>query len=203
MAAMVLVHRSDLREFFDEELRTSLAAESLQLPRAHAYLVDLCCDFVARDALQGARDEPGPPTLAWLYARAVEGPPDQRLESWRRLGDVALAISGLFAPYLHRRQAVVGPEYYAQMGAAAYASAADLAVRRRVGSLGELFETLARHFRRLVEVLVRLAESTTLPVVREPAALWSRLQADPASSSVLRQLGAQGLSPVWVGSGRA
>ncbi|MGF1511141.1 MAG: hypothetical protein ACFB9M_16730 [Myxococcota bacterium] len=200
---MAILEGTELRTFFESHLAEALEAEALHLPQAHVYLVGLCCEFLSGLQLETPRGERGPPALAWLYAEAQNGPPTRRMEAHRRLGDVALGISGLFAPHLHRPKAVVGPEYYVSMGTAAYATAACLATRSPARAMADVLTQLARHFRSLVEVLVRLAERAGLPSVKEPAALMERLEVYPDSHSTLRTLGQQRLHPVWLKGGTA
>jgi len=145
-----------------------------------------------------ARIPPGPKTgatatLAWLYREARESPPGARFEAYRRLGDVALVAPSLFAPYVERRRALVGRSYYVQMGAAAYDAASELA---RSGFRGLLRE-LSTQFRALVDVLSRMAESTTLPMQRDLERWVDRLDDDPHDSAALRHLRSRGLAPVW------
>ncbi len=188
--------RCSLEAFFDELMRDALAAERVDLdPAAAAYLVQLCAEFSRHEALHGrARpDEPGTPTLTWLYQQAREGAPAARFDAYRHLGDVSLVVSGLFAPHLERRRAVVGVDYHVQMGAAAYDQAASLA--RRSG-LGPLLGELASKFRRLVEVLTRMAERTTLPVCQDLGALYARVLRLPESRLLQSRLLEQHAIPV-------
>jgi hypothetical protein len=78
------------------------------------------------------------------------------------------------------------------MGAAAYDSAASLAEPHGFRSI---LRELAVKFRRLVEVLTRVAEQTTLPVARDVAALYERLCLNPGNGDVHRRLLQQGLIP--------
>ena len=185
-----------LRSFFEEHVDQVMADVD---PDIRSYLADLCCTFSDPSTLAGARGESGTPTLTWLYAAAVEAPPAHRLEAYRRLGDVALGVSGLFGPHLERRTALVGRDYYARMGRTAYGAAASLA--RGVG-VADLLERLARDFRSFMDALARIARATTLPTVDDPGRLLQMLVADPSSAFAWEGLAGKGLIPCPV-RGRA
>ncbi|MFO0723654.1 MAG: hypothetical protein U1E65_07740 [Myxococcota bacterium] len=179
--------------FFEELLREALVAERVQLSdSASAYLLQLLKEFASKDALYGgvARDERRTPALATLYQRALESPPAERFDAYRHLGDTALVVSGFFAPQIERT--LVDVSYYVKMGGAAYDAAATL-VR---GGVGPVFSQLSTWFGRLVEVLTRVAERTTLPVARDQGALFERLLRTPGSAELHRRLIAQGLIPL-------
>jgi hypothetical protein len=188
-----------LESFFQELLEEALAAEQVDLDHAsRAYLLHLLAEFAQKEALHAHQpsDDPGTPMLVSLYARARETAPSQRFEAYRHMGDVALMVSGLFAPHVERSRSLVGIDYYVQMGAAAYDQAATLAKR---SGFDRLLAELAAKFRRLVEVLMRVAEQTTLPSLSDVGALYTRLMRSPESRALHQRLAAQGLAPVLVG----
>lgn len=195
----MLIHEA-LTEYFEQALKDALRDEEIHLsdPVFH-YLVQVCCDFAEQRAFGAheSRGEPGTPTLTWMVERAQELPGPARFEAYRSLGDVALVVSGLFAPHVERRRSLVGRGYYVDMGRTAYAAAAALA---RVTSLRATLDELARQFRRLVEALGRVAEASTLPTVQDPAALLQRMLDDPQAHSPFRGFAQMGLAPVWAGS---
>lgn len=70
----------------------------------------------------------------------------------QRLGDVAMFITGMFAPALRRR--VVGVGYYMSMGESAYSTLADTAGNSsREQAQAEIFSDLAHQFKGFVSVL--------------------------------------------------
>ncbi len=191
MNARVETHTT-LEAFFDELLKEALVAERVQLSdSASAYLLQLLNEFAAKEALYAGvgRDERGTPALATLYQRAIESAPSERFAAYRQLGDTALFVSGFFAPQIERT--LVDVPYYVQMGGAAYDAAASL-VR---GGVGPVFSQLSAWFSRLVEVLTRVAERTTLPVAKDTAAIYERFLRTPESVELHRRLLAQGLIP--------
>lgn len=167
-----------------------------------AYLLQLCRRMADRDALHvfQSPDDPGTPALVWLYRRARECAPSERFEAYRTIGDVALIVSGLFQPHVARRRSAVGVDYYVRMGAAGYDSASRLAADSGFGSI---LAELASKFARLVEVLTRVAEQTTLPVADDLAALYARFRSNPESQALLERLSALGASPVFLAPGQA
>ncbi len=123
--------------------------------------------------------------------RAAMSPPHERFNAYRQLGDTALVVSGLFAPHLDR--APVDVNYYVKMGGAAYSHASSL-------SSGGLFRValsqLAIYFGKVVEVLTKLAERTTLPIKRDVGDLYERWMRNPDSAELQKRLIGQGLIPV-------
>ena len=176
---------STLEAFFGELLTDALSREKLCLDRStQAYLLQVIAD---RDVVSPRPDrgDRGAPALASLYLEAMQRPPSERREALRELGDHALVMSGLFPQHVERRGSVVDVDYYVSMGGAAYAQAASLT---RDG----LREVLAQ----LVEVLTRVAERTTLPVARDPGALYTRWSRAADGASLERELLAHGLVPI-------
>lgn len=193
---------SSLEVYFEGLLRDALTAEQVDLPDdTFSYVLRLVGEFSSPESLyRGARDEPGTPALVWLYQEAREAAPSHRFDAYRHLGDVALMVSGFFAPHIERARSLVGVDYYVDMGRAAYDTAAHLA---GVSGFEPLLRLLAQRFERLVEVLTRVAEQTTLPVAVDLAALYQRMQRNPDSPELSRRLLSQGAFPVFGARGVA
>lgn len=192
--------QTSLEGYFEALLRDAMAAERLSLSTtSSAYVLQLVTEYSGRDALYGAgdRDERGTPALATLYQRAIEAAPRERFNAYRQLGDVALVVAGFFAPHVERRK-TVDLRYYADMGSAAYHHAATLAH----GAFLDIFGELSTSFGKVIEVLTRIAEKTTLPVRKDVGALFDRWSMNPDSAELMRRLLSQGLVPV-IGSGKA
>lgn len=184
MSAAIVTH-SSLESYFEELLQAALAAERLALsPVASTYILKLVTEFGQRESLfaRAARNDPGTPTLFELYAQAVNAAPSERCSAFRYLGDVALFVSGFFAPHLER--SLVGVDYYVEMGGNSYRQAATLSH----GGFAEVLDQLAAQFRRLVEVMTRVAEQTTLPVQRDLGTLFERWTRNPESEELGRRL---------------
>ncbi len=191
-----MIENQNLESFFESLLGPALTSEGFELETGtKQYLVQLCADFARRPP----EGDDTTATLAWLYEEARLAAPLQQAEAYRRLGDVALVVPSLFAPYVDRPRALVGRRYYIDMGRGAYQAAA---ARARSG-LGALLQELAVKFQRLVDVLTRVAEATTLPIRQDIDTLIRRLQQDPSDAPAHRQLVSQGLIPLLDRPGRA
>jgi hypothetical protein len=142
-------------------------------------------------------------TLVELRMKAAQQPGAQALNTWRELGDEALYTSGFFQAHLERR--ALSLEYYAEMGASAYAHAANLlrsASGRSAGrGIEQTFAELAQTFEACIGVLREVKESVrastddtsdaaVLRLYQEWLATGSR-----ASAERLRQLGVVPIRP--------
>ncbi|MEM8993945.1 MAG: hypothetical protein AAGF23_04055, partial [Acidobacteriota bacterium] len=82
----------------------------------------------------------------------------------------------------------MGVDYYVDMGRAAY----DSAARHTQAVFQSMFFELAMKFARIVEVLTRVAEETTLPVRKDLANLYERMLRNPESQALNRRLLSEG-----------
>lgn len=195
---------TSLAAYFHETLNQARANQGLETTDATAYyVVNLLDSFAQADRLytlspEGRREDEA---LAQLLARAVESQPGERAEHYRRLGDVALFVSGFFADSLRRRP--VGVAYYVDMGQGAYASASGL-MRRGSGAqaLRALLSELAASFEGWVEVLrevseeVRLSDPPARQGLDELFERWQRARGERAgalSTALLKR----GALPMW------
>ncbi|MBK8010794.1 MAG: hypothetical protein IPK13_05560 [Deltaproteobacteria bacterium] len=200
MTSSSIALATSLEGFFRDLLQQALEQERVELQaETYVYVLKLCTEFAHAERLHegGRLDESGTPALVWLLERAVSGAPSARFEAYRHLGDVSLFVSGFFAAHVERRRSLVGVDYYIDMGRAAYDTAASLAQR---GGFSALLAELAENFRRLVEVLTRMAEQTALPVASDLDALFTRFARNPDSVMLGRRLCRLGVGPVWSGS---
>jgi hypothetical protein len=185
---------ASLEGFFNELLSSALAVERVELsPESCAYLLQLCIEYADRDALHSetARDERGVPALTWLYQRAKTSAPADRFNAYRKLGDLALMISGFFAPQIER--SLVGVGYFVDMGSAAYTTAASLS---RGSAFAAILGQLGGSYSQLVEVLTRVAEQTTLPVANDIGATFERWLRNPSSGELSGRLLGMGMIPI-------
>ncbi|RKH20954.1 hypothetical protein D7Y13_25385 [Corallococcus praedator] len=151
----LLTSSSSLKEFFRELLLEVTTRQRVALNEStEFYLVNLLAEFAASDKLfsrdaEGRREhEP----LAELYHRALQQERDERIRTLRRLGDVSLYKVGFFSGAL--QQGMVGPDYYIQMGGAAYGQVAELVP---AGGFTGVYRELCDKFRSLVEVLEEIS----------------------------------------------
>jgi len=150
-----LLAGSSLREFFKGMLGQVSHDHGLGLADlTELYVVNLLAEFVVADKLfteeEGGRKDHEP--LAVLYHRAQTQAREERIRTLRRLGDVSLYKAGFFSEAL--REGAVGPDYYIQMGGAAYGHVAQLVAA--TGFAG-MYRELCEKFRGVVEVLEEIA----------------------------------------------
>ncbi len=138
-----------------------------------AYLINLLATFIRSESLfehtpEGPRLKP----LAYLYLEALQAPtPGIRRELLRKLGDVALFVSGLFAESFNRR--IVNIDYYVAMGGNAYG---HLSQEPQLATAGarRVFGELAEKFVAFVDVLNEVAEQAHPGSGRDVLALYER-----------------------------
>jgi hypothetical protein len=150
-----VVGSESLREFFKGLLEQAISSRRLQITEVtEFYLVNLLSEFAFTEKLFDEQEDgrKGHEPLAVLYHRALQQERDERIRTLRRLGDVSLYKAGFFADSL--RDGVVGPDYYIQMGGAAYGQVADLAAAT---SFADVYRELCMKFRAVVQVLEEIA----------------------------------------------
>jgi hypothetical protein len=142
-----LVVGSSLKEFFRLVVGEAVRSQRVSLSDVtEFYLVNLLAEFAHAEKLVEA--EP----LAVLYHRALQQEREERVRTLRRLGDLSLYTAGFFKESLRDR--VVGPDYYIQMGANAYAHVAQMA---QSSSFSSVYWELHQKFETLTEVLEEIA----------------------------------------------
>lgn len=150
-----LVVGSTLKEFFKVLLEDAVTRQRVSVAEVtQFYLANLLSEFATAEKLfaeeWGGRKDHEP--LAILYHRALQQDREQKIRTLRRLGDISLYKAGFFSDSLSK--SVVGPDYYIEMGGAAYAQVASLSP---AGGFGSLYRELHEKFRALVEVLEEIA----------------------------------------------
>jgi hypothetical protein len=150
-----LVTTSSIRELFKLLVEEASNHQRIELGEfTEFYLVNLLSEFVTAERLfneeeDGKKDhEP----LALMYHRAQQQSREEQIKTFRRMGDVSLYKVGFFADAL--RGGAVGPDYYIQMGGAAYGRVADLAPG---GGFAAVYRELCEKFRPVVDVLEEIA----------------------------------------------
>ncbi len=199
MNVRIDMHAS-LDEFFGDLLQEALNAAQLDLEESsRLYLLKLFTQFCTNEGLNGrSTEDPGTPALVRLYEQACSKEPGMRFDAFRYLGDVALFVSGCFTPHIERQGSLVGVNYYVDMGASAYLSAASLS---RNSGFEELLQELAAHFRDLVHVFGHVAERTTLPVSSDVRVLYESFVRNPESLLLRDRFLHHGAIPVFAANG--
>jgi len=187
-----VVQAENLDHFFSRELEGALHNQRVETSQATArYIVRTLCRFSRSERFYestGSGQDLKP--LAMIYADAVNSPtPRQRHRSFRRLGDVALFIAGLFSHSLNRKP--VGLDYYLAMGGGAYAHLSASALSGR-----DVFAELSEKFEAFVNALAELsidANFNRTSDLLENYDLWLRTGSKRASRRLLRA----GIQPTW------
>ncbi len=155
-----LITETSLQEYFQTSMSDALENQNVKAAADTIhYVVSLLTSFSRAEKLfeytpDGVMIRP----LALLYADAVEGTTiDERNRALRRLGDVALFISGVFSQSLNR--CVVDIDYYVSMGGCAYSYLSD-AIRstNRGRAMSGIYDELATKFVAFVDVLGEVSE---------------------------------------------
>ncbi|MGR9091086.1 MAG: hypothetical protein ACU85U_10960 [Gammaproteobacteria bacterium] len=153
---------ADIHEYFQREVEAALTQQAVRVEETTAmYLVNLLAAHInARELFEQSEEGLNIKPLALHYADALNAASmsEKRL-ALRRLGDVALFISGLFAGSLNRK--IVDIDYYIAMGGTAYSCVHDL-VGTRASDKHDLFAELAENFAQLVDVLGVISDSSNL-----------------------------------------
>lgn len=156
----VPVTESNLRAFFHQSVNSAVINQQIDTGEATIwYLTNLLCDYARSEQLfDQTTDGLVLRTLTETYVMASEAPSErERQRLLRRLGDVALFISGLFSGRFTRHRMMVDVDYFMAMGGGAYAYLGDAgAASVRARSLSEIFQDLSRQFTGFVDVLAEV-----------------------------------------------
>ncbi len=106
-----------LRSYFEELITSAQNDNSLSIdPLTKIYVVNLLCDYARIENI----DAGNIPTLVSLYSEAVNSTGTVKSNSYRKLGDIALFLSGFYSQYV---EISGGLSYYIDMGISAYQQA--------------------------------------------------------------------------------
>ena len=150
-----IVEAASVESFFHESITDSVSNQNVDVcDETVVYMTQLLTQYVRSEELF-EEDEDGVQLkpLAILYCQAAsEADYKARRDRLKRLGDLALFVSGWFAHSLERRK--VGVNYYIQMGECAYDALSESrgeSVRERV--FARIFQDLAANFSELRDVI--------------------------------------------------
>ena len=198
-----LITETTLQEYFQTSLSDALENQNVKAgaDTIH-YVVNLLTSFSrAEELFERTPDGMMIRPLALLYADAVEGTTvDERNRALRRLGDVALFISGVFAQSLNR--CVVDVDYYVSMGGSAYSYLSDTVRGTNRGrAMSGIYNELASKFVAFVDVLGEVSEGSNcnndIDVLRQYE-IWLRT----GSARAADRLRAAGIQPSASASSR-
>lgn len=188
-----VIANASVREFFQESVASAMDRQRLKASDDTVYyVVELLTSFTRSDELfDRTPDGPTLKPLALFYADALSAPSNEmRNQTLKRLGDVALFISGVFSSSLQRK--LVDVDYYIAMGGNAYGYLSDNArgtMRAKV--FQDIFAELSTKFQHFVDVLAEISEQSQLD--RETSVLrlyelWLRTGSERAAEK-LRAIG--------------
>jgi hypothetical protein len=145
-----LITEIDAREYFQGEVQSALQNQDIDVSgETVVYLVNLLTTFIDSDHLfEQSADGVMLKSLAMHYKEAREARTiNERLMMLRRLGDVALFISGMFSQCLNR--SLVDIDYYIAMVGNAYGYLSEVGKSNSSISLKIVFTKLANNFYQL------------------------------------------------------
>lgn len=197
-----IVETTNIESFFHESVTGSISSQNVDVcDETVVYLTRLLTQYARSEELF-ERDEDGVQLkpLAVLYCNAASARDDKaRCDHLRKLGDLALFISGWFARNLERRR--VGVSYYVQMGETAYdwlSGCCDASVRGRV--FAQIFQDLAAHFSELRDVISEIHMSVDVRSDSDLLGLYELWQRS-GSARAAELLRAEGIDVLPGGSG--
>lgn len=198
-----MVHNADrkvitginLREHFHESVSKAVVNQSIDISEhTIIYIVNLLTTFTHSNELydqspDGLKLRP----LAHLYTEAATvSSENDRNRVLKRLGDVALFITGIFSDSLAQR--LVGVDYYISMGGNAYGYLSEV-LKSRAQVHGNIFDELSTKFTEFVDLLGEVSEQSNLNSHKDLLRLydfWMKTNSKRAA----RQLKKHGIFPL-------
>lgn len=121
---------------------------------------------------------------------------EQKFTLLKKMGDVSLYVSGLFDESLIRK--LVSKDYYMTMGYTAYASVSRLLSHTSRQSMGEIFEDLSFHFKKIVELLNHFKEHNDMKSHQNLLKTYEKWL-ETGSENLCRLLQEEGIHPTHSG----
>ena len=186
----------DAREFFHGAVQTALKNQEVTVSgETVIYLGHLLTTFINSDRLfeltrEGLMLKP----LAMHYKEALEATSSKERDIMlRRLGDVSLFISGMFAQSLSR--SLVDIDYYIAMGGNAYGYLSETGNQSTLTGLKIAFSELAENFAEMTDILSEVSEVTNLNSSHDVLRLYEIWQ-KTGSKRAADKLKKSGIHPV-------
>lgn len=187
----------DLCDYFRSSIDAAVAQQSVTVdPHATHYVVNMVTSFSRSENLyEDDGNSYGIRPLALMLADAADAPSaEEKTRLLRRIGDVALFVSGFFSNHLANK--AVDIDYYVSMGENAYGVLSE-EVRGtfRGNAFADIWEELANKFRVLIDVLHEVRDDgcaeSSMSVLRQYE-VW-RKTGSRRAEELLRQ---QGIVPI-------
>ena len=188
-ASNTLIASRSVEEFFHDAFDSALRNQQIAAaPRTIDYVAQLLAVFARSDRLYEKTDDGfGLKPLAMIYADAVySADPHERVRALRRLGDIALFISGLFSHSLNRK--AVDVDYYVAMGGSAYSTLSESGMAGDQVSRN-VFAELAEKFSPFVDALAEIAQDASFSNdsdLLRTYELWIRTGSNRAAQALKR-----------------
>lgn len=195
----VLTTGLGVREYFQDAVQTALINQRFTASEESViYIANLLTAYIRTERLfehtpDGFQIKP----LALIYGEALTAASETgRTRSMRRLGDVALFISGLFANSLER--CLVDVDYYISMGGNAYGYLAGKpGIGRKHVGLKIVFDELSEKFVGFVEILAEVSESSNINGNMDILRMYEIWQCT-GSKRAARKLRELGIQPIKI-----
>ncbi len=175
----------NLFDYFHEHVEQARDGLGLDITdETSLYLVQLLTERGRAD-----QNMPSEVTLAELHGRAANAPPAQQAATYRELGDTALYLVGYFEENVQRR--IVTPDYYKNMGSAAYYRVDQVLKRWFADAFGPVFTELAMGFEGCARLLTAVRDAHLAEQPAEVLSLYDRYMrtGDAETASRLRAAG--------------
>lgn len=141
-------------EFFQQLVEKAISSQNVSTSAAaQCYLVRLLSQFLHTAQLQEGSTSP----LALQMHQATLSSPEEKLQTFKQLGDHSLYISGFFSESFKRK--VIDIDYYINIGRIAYHNAAGLHPQN---TFQKLYHELSKKFTKFVEVLSQVSHQTQI-----------------------------------------
>ena len=161
-----------VKGFFSSQLQEIISKRGTSIDEpSFEYLVNLLAGYMESEKYfhrsnDGSLNEN---TVAFIYAKSLEGDAEQKKTYLKRLGDVCLMIAGVFPESVRRK--LVDIDYYLGMGGTAYGTLSSLHLSKMTR---ELFESLSRKYTEVASILGELSERQGLQSDSDILALYER-----------------------------
>lgn len=197
--AELLITDVNAHHFFQDAIETALQHQKVEISgETTVYLGNLLttfinCDYLYDQTPEGRMIKP----LAIHYQEALDARSGkERFRLLKRLGDISLFISGLFARSLSR--SLVDIDYYIAMGGNAYGYLSETGSSRYLPGLKIAFSELSERFPAMMDILSEVGESTSLNSNNDVLRLYE-IWLRTGSHRVAAKLGELGIHPVSSG----
>jgi hypothetical protein len=150
-----IIHGSQLTEVIRDKVKNAFIAEHLETSEmVEFYVVNLLQEFHNAEGLvmirgRAAIEKP----LSVMLLEALNGSTSDQIRCLKRVGDLALVVSGFFGDSLHR--GLMRPSYYISIGETAYGSLA--CIHEKDGAFFEIYLELTKKFAGFARVISTVA----------------------------------------------